>query len=100
MSLPQFYSTIEILNKLQSKWAATLDPIVDNKATAPVILEGVILSSSSVVNHTLGRKLQGWHVIRQRGSGTIYDRQDINLSPEKTLLLSASSGMSVDILCF
>ena len=100
MGLPQFWTETEALNLLQSRWAAILDPIIANEATNPVILKNIVLSSSSIINHTLGRKLVGWEIIRQRGDASIYDRQDINASPDKTLLLTSSSGISVDILCF
>lgn len=100
MKLPQFQSDLPEVTLLQNKWASILDPIIDLPQQQAVVITNVTLSSSAVVNHTLGRPLIGWQVIRQRGNATIYDRQDFNISPDKTLLLTASSGVSVDLLCF
>ena len=98
--LPQFQSSDQAISLLQSKWASIIQPVLDLPSNNAVILSNIVLSSSSVISHTLGRELSGWHIVRQRGSATIYDRQDTNLNPDKTLLLSASSGVRVDILCF
>ena len=100
MQLPQFSSTDLSFNLLQTRWAAALNPVIGLPQVNSVILNNIILSSSSVINHTLGRNLVGWQVIRQRGDAAIYDRQDINQTPENTLLLTSSSGVSVDLLCF
>lgn len=100
MKLPKFQSNDQALQQLQSRWSSILDPIIDLPINSAVILRNVVLSSSAVISHTLGRRLQGWVVIRQRGDATIYDRQDVNPNPDKTLLLTASSGISVDLLCF
>lgn len=98
--LPYFDTDDLSLSLLQDKWAQVLEPVINQPQNNAVILKGIVLSSSSVINHTLGRKLQGWQVVRQRGDASIYDRQDINSFPDRTLLLTASSGVSVDILCF
>lgn len=100
MSLPQFNSDLPVITLLQDKWASQLDPLLAQPTSHATIIQNVVLSSSSVINHTLGRNLIGYQVIRQRGAASIYDRQDTNLSPDKTLLLTSSSGVSVDILCF
>jgi hypothetical protein len=98
--LPKFQSKDQGFNLLQSAWASIIDPITNNPANKGVIVKNVILSSSCVVNHGLGRTLQGWEIVRLRGSATVYDNQNANTTPDKTLLLIASSGVSADILCF
>lgn len=98
--LPYFDTEDLSLSLLQEKWATIIEPVLNQPHNQAVILKGVVLSSSGVINHTLGRKLVGWHIIRQRGDATVYDSQDTNSFPDKTLLLRASSGVSVDILCF
>lgn len=98
--LPYFDADDLSMVLMQEKWSQILDPVINQPHNNAVILKGVVLSSSSIINHTLGRKLVGWHIVRQRGSATVYDRQDTNDFQDKTLLLTASSGVSVDILCF
>lgn len=65
------------------------------------ILSSIILTSGdNTVNHLLGRTLVGWHIVRQRASATIYDKQDTNTSTDSTLVLNASAAVTVDILVF
>lgn len=98
--LPNFQTDDNGLQLLQDRWAAIIDPVLKLPQNSSVILKNVVLSSSAEINHTLGRPLQGWQIIRQRGKADIFDRQETNTLPDKTLLLSASSGISVDILVF
>lgn len=100
MSLPKFPTTDNTLSLLQTKWAEQIDPVVAQPFNSGVILSNVILSSSSVINHKLGRDLQGWALVRLRGKATVFDTQDVNPIPSKTLQLNASSGVSADILVF
>lgn len=100
MSLPKFQSDDRIFNQLQTQWSSQIDPVLNNPANQSQIISNVVLSSSSVINHGLGRKLQGWAIVRKRGNANIFDYQDTNARPEKTLLLNSSSGISVDVLVF
>ena len=66
-----------------------------------VLLEGIELSSGdNSVSHKLGRKLRGWIITRKRASATVYDKQDSNTNPNKTLTLNASAAVSVDLWVF
>lgn len=86
---------------MQTYWAAQLNPILALPISRGLILSKVALvSGSNTINHLLSRKLQGWFLVRQRASATIYDTQDSNLSPEITLLLTASGNVTVDIFVF
>ena len=98
--LPYFDTEDLSLSLLQEKWAAAIEPVLNQPHNKAVILKNVVLSSSGVISHTLGRRLLGWHIIRQRGDANIYDTQDTHGFPDRPLLLRASSGVSVDILCF
>lgn len=75
------------------------------RATIPlegmVVLKSVPLSTgSNTVNHTLGRTLQGWFPVRLRASATLYDTQDSNTTPDRTLMLVASAPVTVDLAVF
>ncbi len=98
--LPDVYTEIRELSQMQSRWSSIIQPVLDLPQNNSVLLQNVVLSTSSVINHTLGRPLIGWNIVRQRGSAVVYDRQDINQVPDRTLLLSASSGVSVDLIVF
>lgn len=98
--LPQFPTADGELQLLQNRWAQIIDPVIALPQNSSVLLQNIILSSSSVINHSLGRNLQGWQIVRQRGNADIYDTQDVNSIPDKTLQLVSSSGISVDLICF
>jgi hypothetical protein len=69
-------------------------------------VQGQILPSVNLavglnkISHKLGRKLQGWFIVRQRASATIYDTQDVNKTPDINLYLNSSSIATVDIFVF
>lgn len=99
--LPKFGTADEALSKLQTTWASQLDPLLKLPLSDSLILKGVVLATgTNVVNHKLGRKLQGWTLVRQRAAGSVYDTQDSNSTPALTLTLTSSAAMTVDLLVF
>lgn len=101
MQLPYFQSDISILNQLQTKWISILNPLLAIPSTQSVILNNVmLLSGSNTINHTLGRKLVGWKVIRQRAAAALHDNQDNNQMPALTLVLVSSAPVTVDLEVF
>lgn len=87
---------------LQTKWATELNPILTNPVSNGLLLKGIILTTgANVINHKLGRKLQGWVVTRYiGGAASLYDTQDNNGMPQLTLNLTSSANVSVDIYVF
>lgn len=84
---------------MQNTWAQTLDPIISNPTTNPVILKNIsLVTGPNAVNHRLGRKLQGWSLSRIRAAATVYDTQDSNPTPQLTLTLTASAPVVVDLV--
>lgn len=102
MSLPRFQSDDQALSLLQTSWASQLEPVLRNPTLQTVLLKNVALASGdNVVNHRLGRKLQGWHIVRLRDvSPAIYDTQDSNPTPQLTLNLVSSAAVVVDLVVF
>lgn len=101
MSLPIFISTSRELSSLQTNWAQILNPVIDLPINSGLIRKNISLASGdNTINHLLGRKLQGWFIVRQRASATFFDKQDTNNSPSLTLVLNASGAVSVDIFVF
>jgi hypothetical protein len=85
----------------QNRWATALDPMLSNPVLNTVLLKNVALTTgANIVNHKLGRDLQGWYPVRVRSSSTIYDTQDSNQTPQLTLLLVASANVTVDLVVF
>ena len=98
--LPQFKEGPSSFQLMQTRWGTLIDPVISNPINQGNLIQNVVLSSSSIINHGLGRNLQGWFLTRLRGNATVFDRQDINTIPDKTLLLTASSGVPADIYVF
>lgn len=99
--LPIFQSDSSELGMVQTRWAAIIEPVLNNPLIDGNILKSVpLLTGSNVINHLLGRKLQGWCLIRQRAPGSVYDNQDNNSMPQLTLSLTASANMVVDLYVF
>ena len=89
------------LPMMQTQWAQQLDPIIANPTVNNLVLQNVALvSGTNVINHKLGRKLQGWYTSRIRANATIYDNQDGNQTPQLTLVLIASADVVVDLVVF
>lgn len=85
----------------QTTWATQLDPIIANPLSNSIILKNVSLAAgTNVVNHKLGRVLQGWNSTRIRAAATIYDLQDTNQTPGLTLVLVASAPVIIDLAVF
>lgn len=101
MALPTQKFEDKNLMLLQATWKTQLDPVLANPLVQGQIIRSVPLQTgSNTINHGLGRKLQGWVIIRQRASGTVYDTQDTNTMPALTLLLTASGAINVDLYVF
>lgn len=99
--LPKFGTADEALSKLQTTWASQLDPLIKHPLNGSLVIKNVALSTGvNSINHKLGRKLQGWTIVRQRAGATIYDTQDTSTTPALTLTLVSSAPVSVDLLVF
>lgn len=86
---------------LQTQWSAALNPVINNPPNKCNVLSSVTLQTgNNVINHLLGRKLQGWKLVRQRAAASVYDNQDNNQSQDLTLVLISSAPVVVDIEVF
>ena len=94
MSLPQKLP----LPLMQTQWAAQLNPLLDNPLSSAILLEGVSLNNGvTVVNHLLGRQMQGWFIVDINGAATVYRSAPMN---NKTLTLTSSAAVTVNIGVF
>lgn len=93
---------MRVINNLQDNVATALNPLVAKFQNDSTILPNVSLVSGQVntINHTLGRQLAGWKIVRQRGPASISDVQDSNKQSNLTLLLVTSANVVVDLEVF
>lgn len=90
------------LEQMQLRWASLLQPLLDSVTATPIIIPNVKLTTgSNTVNHLLGKPLTGWTIVRFQGSwAQVYDAQDTNKMPDKTLLLNSSADVTVTLEVF
>ena len=104
MASPKFSKLVtqdRVMNMLQDNIARSLNPILNNPLISGLILSNVpLVSGANSINHTLGRDLVGWFLVRQRGPASIYDTQDTNPLPTYKLNLVSSAAVNCDIFVF
>jgi hypothetical protein len=90
------------LRRVQDSVITATLPLFRNPTLDGLLLEGVTLSGSDAteVAHKLGRPVRGWAVTRCRVDARVWDEQDENDVPEKTLRLRASTDVLVDLWVF
>jgi hypothetical protein len=99
--ITKIQSDDRVVNLIQDQTNSTINDILESQIIDSVLLENVSLTTGdNTVSHKLGRKLIGWIIVRQRSAGTVYDKQDTNQLNDKTLLLTASANMTVDLHVF
>lgn len=88
-------------SKLQENLDQWTQTIIGKQVINGLVLRSVSLSTgSNEVNHLLGRTLVGWQIVRQRAAATVYDEQDANPMPSKTLRLNSSAPVTIDLWVF
>lgn len=90
------------LDLLVDSWSKDLDPLLASPIATPTILKSVslITGQANTINHLLGKVLTGWIIIRSRAQATVWDTQDTNQLPDKTLVLRTSANVTVDLMVF
>lgn len=84
-----------------SKWSASLNPLLANPLMAGRMINTVVLTTGiNVVNHGLQRKLRGYILVLKSANITIYDSQLTNQTPDLTLILNASAPATISLYVF
>ena len=78
--------------------ASTLNPIIAAPTSYSTILQGIVLKSGvNIINHGLGRTLQGWRFTDKTGVADVYRSAPKN---NLTLTLTSNAAVTVDIEVF
>ncbi len=79
-------------------WATTLNPILVNPLNSIIILKNIaLINGATIINHGLGRLMQGWIIIDVNGAATIYRSAPLNPS---TLTLTSNAAVTVTLGVF
>ena len=101
MSLPIFKTDDREVMMLQTKWASVINPVLAQPINNGLILTSIkLVTGNNVINHRLGRPLQGWILTSVNSPVTLYDKQSTNPSTDLTLVLNSSGAATVNILVF
>lgn len=102
MRIERLNTSDALLNRIQDNIKKVVDPVASLETNSGLILTSVNLTSgANSINHTLGRNLLGWFIVRQRNvASSFFDTQDSNTTPAITLNLNSSAGVVVDIFVF
>lgn len=94
MSLPQQLT----LPLMQTQWASYINPLLDNPLTNGIFLPNIsLVTGANVINHLLGRKMQGWILSDINAAVTVFRSAPFN---NLTLTLTASGPAVVNIYGF
>lgn len=79
-------------------WSSVLNPVIQNPMNSMQILDNLsLVSGVNIINHKLGRMMQGWFVIDIQGIATLYRSSPFN---DKTLTLTVSAPVVVSLGVF
>jgi len=65
-----------------------------------VHLKEKTISGTTDLLHGLERAPIGWMITRKRGNAVVYDEQDNNKAPTKSLSLNSSADVEIDVWVF
>lgn len=83
---------------MQTQWASYLNPLLANPLSQGVFLPNVQLATGvNVINHLLGRKMQGWLITDINAAVTVFRSAALN---NLTLTLTASGPAVVSLYGF
>lgn len=87
--------------RAQTVWAQAINPALSCPLVKGQLLKDVELSNGqTVINHLLGRKLQGWFIVGIDAAATVYDSQATNQTPQLTLVLNSNAVCTANLWVF
>lgn len=83
----------------QTRWAATLNPVLANPVLNGGIIQDIVLIATTpqAINHLLGRMQQGWFLVDNMANAAIWRTKAFN---QYTLTLEASANTTISIWVF
>lgn len=106
--IPKVQTSDREINQLQSNIINAVQPFLNKPMVNGILVQNVsLVTGQNIINHYLGRNLQGWIITRQRALAQVYDQQDASLTQSVTLTLQVptvgftkTAPLVVDLYCF
>jgi hypothetical protein len=94
--------SVPLSNKLEWElanplWAQALNPIIASPLSSSRIITASLINGATIINHGLGRLMQGWFIVDINGAATIYRSQPLNTT---TLTLTSNAAVIAKIGVF
>lgn len=97
-ALPLVQTTDRNVNQLQQNIKQVIGPIISNPITSGALLTDIsIVSGTNVINHGLGRMMQGWIISDVNSVVTLFRSQPLN---DKTLTLTSNGTSTISLYVF
>lgn len=90
----------EQIDRALGALASAMTPALTSQIVDGVLVSKALIVGTNVVDHKLGRRILGWIPVRVRGAVNIYDSNDSNSTPERTLVLVSDAAVTVDLWVF
>jgi hypothetical protein len=85
----------ELANPL---WAQVLNPVITNLLNGIQVLQNVaLINGATVVNHRLGKQMQGWFIVDMDSAAIVYRSAPLN---DKTITLTSNAAVNVNLAVF
>ncbi len=98
MALTIFKDPNTNLMLMQNSWSSTLNPVVNNPANQGLLLPNIaIKSGTNVINHRLGRTMQGWYLVDVDQAANLYRSAPLNAL---TLTLTSNADCTIALEVF
>lgn len=90
------------LERIQENVQAAIGPLLQASIIDGILLKGVVLTTGqpNLIEHKLGREPLGWLLVRKRATADVWDAQDDNSLPSRSLDLRSSATVTVDLWVF
>ena len=96
--LPIFKTDDLTVMLMQTKWKSEIDPVISLPVLNGNLLTDIdLILGTTIVNHKLSRKPQGWFITDINGAATVYRSQPFN---DKNITLTASAAVTVNLWVF
>ena len=98
MELPYIQSDSLTISLLQTRWRSILNPLLAlPTSNASLLTDFELINGTTIINHKLGRKMQGWVITDVNAAATIYRSMPLN---DKTLTLVSDAACTISLMVF
>lgn len=96
--LPTFQTDDQSMQLMQDKWSSQLNPVLSNPLNNTKLLNNITLAAGdNVINHKLGRTMQGWYIVDINTAAVIYRSAPLN---NLTLTLNSDVVATINLGVF